>query len=57
MGNELRMRGAFKFFATLMSLSGTLWAQTSVITLPAAASIVGLAPFFSDVRAFEVVRG
>ncbi len=53
MGNGLRMRRAFKFLAPLLSLSGTLWAQTSVITLPAAASIVGLAPFFSDVRAFN----
>jgi plastocyanin len=47
MGKVLLLLSAFLAFA------GALLAQASVITLPAAASIVGGAPFFSDVRAFN----
>jgi plastocyanin len=36
-----------------LGMAGTLGAQTSVVTLPAVASIQGLDPFFSDVRAFN----
>jgi hypothetical protein len=47
------MRKLFLLSAVLLGFAGTLRAQTSVITVPAAASIVGVAPFFSDVRAFN----
>ena len=42
-----------KFLVFLLSVfaGGSLLAET--VTLPAAASIVGGAPFFSDVRAFN----
>jgi len=41
--------------ATVLLATASLWADdtNNVITLPAAASIVGGAPFFSDVRAFN----
>jgi plastocyanin len=41
------------FLVAAVAMSAPLFAQTNVITLPAAASIVGGAPFFSDVRAFN----
>jgi plastocyanin len=47
------MRKLFLLSAVFLGFAGTLRAQASIITLPAAASIVGGAPFFSDVRAFN----
>jgi hypothetical protein len=47
------MRRAGLLLAVLPVFSECLSAQTSVVTIPAAASIVGQAPFFSDVRAFN----
>ena len=41
----------FLMFVVALSVCGTLWAED--VTLPAVASIVGVAPFFSDVRAFN----
>ena len=41
----------FLMFVVALSVCGVLWAEN--VTLPAVASIVGEAPFFSDVRAFN----
>ena len=46
---RLRLVSSVLFFAG----AGTLLSQPQVVTLPAAASIVGAAPFFSDVRVFN----
>src|SRR5438105_15837905 len=47
------MRKVFLLAIVSASISRPLLAQPNVVTLPAAASIVGGAPFFSDVRAFN----
>jgi len=42
------------FAAVLAAVcAAPLVAQTTTLTLPAAASIQGIAPFYSDVRAFN----
>ncbi len=40
--------------AYVLLLCGTLAAETRTVTLPAAASIQGMAPFYSDVRVFNI---
>ena len=47
------MRKAAVLLSGFLAFAGTLLAQVSVITLPAAASLVGGAPFLSDVRVFN----
>jgi hypothetical protein len=44
-------RPAFPLFALLLATAGAVFGE--IVTLPAAASVVGGAPFFSDVRAFN----
>src|SRR5262245_62035889 len=39
--------------AALFGLAAAALAQSDRVTIPAAASLVGLAPFFSDVRVFN----
>jgi hypothetical protein len=47
------IRALLFFFVGCAATSGLLLADTAVITIPAAASIVGVAPFYSDVRVFN----
>ncbi len=50
---NLRTRGAAVSLLAVLAASAPLAAQSSRITIPAVASIVGAAPFFSDVRVFN----
>jgi hypothetical protein len=49
----MRRPGAPWFLAAALSAATPLSAAATTITLPAAASIQGLSPFYSDVRAFN----
>src|SRR5262245_60050182 len=50
MGRPVRVARRFLGLAVLVVASGL---RADVVTLPAAASLVGLNPFFSDVRVFN----